>query len=208
MEKIIELGIDEAGRGPVLGPLVLAGVSLPKEQESLLREWGIDDSKRFGSQKKGKMMRQALAEKIKARFPYKILVFSPQEIDQYIREKSLNRLEQEGAKIILDELPADQVVLDGENLFKPLAGKNILATNKADATYMSVAAASILAKTTRDDIFEELCQPFAELYGEIRGGGYPNKQTLHFVLWHHQEYGELPDFYRKSYKWKQLQASF
>ncbi len=207
MEKT-ELGIDEAGRGPVLGPMVLAGVLVPVSGLSLLVEWGVKDSKRFGSSRKGQELRKELACRIMTSFRYKLVVLSPDTIDTYVRQRSLNQLEQHTAQEIIESLPADSTILDGENLFKPLTSNVVTAVNKADDTYLSVAAASILAKWKRDTVFDQLCQPFLDSFGEIRGGGYANAKTLEFVKWHLENLGELPPFYRKSYSWKALKGVY
>ena len=199
-----ELGIDEAGRGPVLGPMVMAGVLISEEEKGLLQSWGISDSKTFGSSAKGKEKRAELAQKIISTFPHEIIVLSHNLIDSYVREQSLNVLEQHTAQNIMQKLKADRVVLDGKNLFSPLVSENVLALNKADQSHLSVGAASIVAKHERDRIFTNLCQKFSDSYGEIRGGGYANKNTLDFVQWYQNHFGSLPSFYRKSYHWKAL----
>ncbi|NQU65625.1 MAG: hypothetical protein HQ517_15265 [SAR324 cluster bacterium] len=199
-----ELGIDEAGRGPVLGPMVMAGVRVSPIDFPQLERWGVKDSKRFGSSQKGQMRRKELAECIMSHFSYKLIILPPETIDQYVRGHALNRLEQETARKIIAMIPADLVVLDGEFLFKPLRNSFVHAMNKADQSHLSVAAASILAKWKRDVLFKQLCEPFAEEFGDIRGGGYANSKTLAFVEWHLKSKGILPPFYRKSYHWKAL----
>ncbi len=199
-----ELGIDEAGRGPVLGPMVMAGVRLLRSELSLLEAWGVKDSKLFGSSHRGKARREELADRIMTSFSYQLVILTPEIIDEHVREHALNRLEQNTARGIITALPADEVILDGENLFKPLISETVHAVNKADRSHFSVAAASILAKWKRDALFKQLCQPFVESFGEIHGGGYANSKTLEFVEWHLENRGELPPFYRKSYNWKSL----
>ncbi len=199
-----ELGIDEAGRGSILGPLVLAGVLVAEDRKRQLMEWGITDSKHFGSQKKGKLKRKKLAEKISSSFQCDIIVLSSEVVDHYVEHLSLNRLEQDAALEIIRRIPADKVVLDGENLFKPIVSEKISAINKADSSHISVAAASILAKAQRDRLFDLVCRDFLEDFGEIRGGGYANQQTLKFVKWYLKTKGDLPPFFRKSYRWKNL----
>ncbi len=202
-----ELGIDEAGRGPILGPLVMAGVLVPDDKKDILVDWGVADSKQFGSGKKGKQLREKLAQKIKENFQHEIFVLSPQTVDLYVEKHSLNKLEQETALKIIQKLPADVVILDGKNLFKPIENKNVQAYNKADQKYLSVSAASILAKAERDKQFDMICLDYADEFGEIKGGGYANKKTLEFVQWFLNKNGKLPPFYRKSYKWKYLPLS-
>ncbi len=202
-----ELGIDEAGRGPVLGPMVMAGVRLSQNDLSLLEEWGVKDSKLFGSSEKGRARRKELADRIMAAFSYELIVLTPETIDEHVRERALNLLEQNTARRIISALPADEVILDGATLFKPLINSSVHAENKADRSHFSVAAASILAKWKRDALFKQLCQPFIKSFGEIRGGGYANSQTLTFVEWHLKNKGGLPSFYRKSYNWKALKSN-
>ncbi|MBT3226246.1 MAG: hypothetical protein HN580_03920 [Deltaproteobacteria bacterium] len=199
-----ELGIDEAGRGPVLGPMVMAGVRVLQSELSTLEEWGVKDSKLFGSNARGQARREELADRIMANFSYELIVLTPEIIDEHVREHALNRLEQNTASVIITALPADEVVLDGATLFQPLINRTVHAVNKADRSHFSVAAASVLAKWKRDALFKQLCQPFIESFGEICGGGYANSKTLVFVEWHLENKGELPSFYRKSYNWKAL----
>jgi ribonuclease HII len=204
---IKELGIDEAGRGSILGPLVMAGVLVEESAQKKLIDWGVGDSKSFGSQKKGKLRRKELAQKIVSDFPHEIIVILPQKIDHYVRNLSLNILEQQTALKIIGNLPADRVMLDGETLFAPILNHYVQAENKADQNYISVAAASILAKNQRDILFEALCRQFETEFGEIKGGGYANNQTLEFVKWHQAVKGSYPAFFRQSYHWKSLSQS-
>ncbi|MBU2644525.1 hypothetical protein KKI24_07420 [bacterium] len=199
-----ELGIDEAGRGPVLGPMVMAGVLVPQSGQALLESWGVKDSKSFGSSARGQERRKELAARIMASYRCELIILSAETIDTYVREHALNRLEQETARKIMSAMPANGVILDGASLFKPLLDKTVRALNKADQTHLSVAAASILAKWKRDSLFKQLCRPFLGAFGEIQGGGYANSKTLAFVEWHLKTRGELPPFYRKSYRWKAL----
>ncbi|OGG94941.1 MAG: hypothetical protein A2527_06270 [Candidatus Lambdaproteobacteria bacterium RIFOXYD2_FULL_50_16] len=198
------LGIDEAGRGPVLGPLVLAGVVVKNSQLTLLQKWGVADSKTFGAGAKAIARRAELAEQIKAQFPYQIETASAEKVDTYVRRGGLNELEREMASRIIRAFPNSQVMLDGAGLFGPLCGPKVRAQNKADLNHPQVAAASILAKDHRDRLLEQLLSPFEPQFGPIKGGGYANPGTLAFVLWHHTQTGHLPPFYRQSYNWKAL----
>jgi len=200
-----ELGIDEAGRGSILGPLVLAGVVVCEKDITFLQDLGVMDSKQFGSSKSGKLKRKGIALEIKQKLPHKIITISSHEVDRYVEKGGLNVLEQQVALEIIQHLSSDRVVLDGKNLFGPITKQNIIAENKADLKYISVGAASILAKDSRDQQFEEICRPFNQEFGEIRGGGYANGLTLQFVQWYLKKNKNiLPSFYRKSYCWKSL----
>ncbi|MDX2469576.1 MAG: hypothetical protein QNL04_03250 [SAR324 cluster bacterium] len=202
-----QTGIDEAGRGPVLGSMVLAGLKVQKSELKLLTKLGVQDSKLFGSTPKGKEQRAKLCEILMRDFETSYVSFSPTEVDQAVRETSLNKLEQKGARQIIKTLAAEETILDGKNLFRPLENALVTALNKADLEYPVVAGASIIAKTKRDLELTRDLSPFLADFGEIRGGGYPNAQTLKFVLWHQQQWGKLPDFYRKSYNWKALKLA-
>lgn len=169
-----------------------------------MSEWGVQDSKVYGSNKKGKLERARLARLISEQFNHRIIVISPQTVDQFVTESSLNNLEQVTAGKIIDNLSADRVILDGATLFAPLVKDGVIAENKADQTYLSVAAASVLAKAERDRQFKQICERYLDSFGEIKGGGYANRKTLEFVKWYLAGYGELPAFYRKSYHWKAL----
>ncbi|MDH5559849.1 MAG: hypothetical protein OEY59_03250 [Deltaproteobacteria bacterium] len=207
MDEKIEVGIDEAGRGCVLGPLVMAGVWVKPSSRHWLEKWNVNDSKAYGSAPSGKALREKLAEKIKARFSYQIVSLEPELIDRYVRKQGLNRLEQETALNILQKSDFDLALLDGENLFKPITDLNIIAKNKADRDHLSVAAASILAKDKRDRELESMLKPYEVHLGPIRGGGYPNAQTLLFLKWFLKQHGTLPAFYRKSYQWKAMKET-
>ncbi len=172
-----------------------------------MEEWGVQDSKNFGSSNRGKLARASLADRISNHFEHHIIVIPSRKVDQFVNDTSLNYLEQVTAREIIDKLPADKVILDGENLFAPLVTDNITAKNKADQDHISVSAASILAKSERDRQFALICESFRNSFGEISGGGYANKKTLEFVRWFFDLYGNLPDFYRKSYNWKALQET-
>ena len=132
-------------------------------------------------------------------------LYSLKKIDYYVRYLSLNILEQQTALRIISQLSADKVILDGKTLFAPILNRYVQAVNKADQSYVSVAAASILAKDKRDQLFETLCERYNSDFGEVKGGGYANNQTLKFVKWYREAMGSLPDFYRHSYRWKYLE---
>lgn len=201
---MIQLGIDEAGRGPVLGPLVMAGLTADDAGQARLAALGVADSKAFGSGVNAQTKRAALAQILIQEFPFHIVSFSPAEVDAAVQTQGLNRLEQQGARQIMQGLTWDQAVLDGKNLFRPLENGQVTAKNKADQDFLVVAAASILAKDARDRALDALFVPFVAEFGSVRGGGYPNGATLEFVWWHQRRFGDLPGFYRRSYQWSAL----
>ncbi len=164
------LGIDDAGRGPVIGPMVLAGVLVDDKTEKEFKKIGIKDSKMLLPKK-----RQILAEEIKkmSEAHFEILI-SVNEIDNKDNEKlNLNQREAVAAASIINKLNKDhkqkiRVIIDcpsaNINSWKEylttflIGGSNleIVCEHKADMNYPAVAAASILAKTRRDKEIEKL----------------------------------------------------
>lgn len=198
-----KLGIDEAGRGCVLGPLVMVGLCIDADQVEQLNSLGVQDSKLFGSSNKAKRRREELCATLQ-HWPHQIEIADVETIDDYVSRGGLNELEREMATRIIKGLPKAQVMLDGALMFGPLCNEHIKAENKADQNHMEVAAASIIAKHLRDKAVVETLAPFEADFGQIKGGGYANPGTLAFVQWHHETYGSLPQALRKSYQWQAI----
>src|SRR5688500_9640311 len=114
------LGIDEAGRGPVLGPLVMAGVTLRSRAAASLTRIGVTDSKAFSGESAHER-RSELAARVRAYADSVVVrVIDVGEIDRWVRVHELNRLEREHAvAIILRSPPARRIVADGMRMFKP-----------------------------------------------------------------------------------------
>ena len=197
------IGVDEAGRGPVLGPMVMVGLCIGASERPYLQQLGVQDSKVFGSSQKAKEQREHLALKLMD-WAYHIEIARSDEIDQWVTGKGLNALERNMAEKILNSLPTGRVMLDGASIFGSLCSSTIQAENKADQRYLEVAGASIIAKHIRDQQFHNLVKPFETSYGPINGGGYPNLGTYKFVNWYVQETGDFPAFLRHSYQWKAI----
>jgi len=169
MEKELFLGIDDAGRGPVIGPMVLAGVIITKQDEQQLKEIGVTDSKKILPKK-----RQELAEFIKKSFDYHYEITSAEEIDQRNEVGiNLNKLVAIKAAKIINKLSKKikqeiTVIIDcpstnTENWKKCVLSYvenpekiNLKAEHKADINHICCSAASIIAKTTRDLEIEKL----------------------------------------------------
>lgn len=199
-------GIDEAGRGCVIGPLVIAGVLLNHENLVDLRRLGVKDSKMLSVKK-----REELAEKIWG-LAQKCLVvkLSPKDIDRAVnsgrRLHKLNRLEADTMAQILNILKPDEAYVDAadvlEDRFKhhiqeQLATKvAIISKHNADKIYPVVAAASILAKVNRDQEIAAL----AAQYGEFGSGYLTDPRTMMFLKQFLKANAEYPDFVRKSWK--------
>lgn len=198
-------GVDEAGRGPILGPMVLAVVGLDPEGEATLVELGVADSKAFGSGPRAKARRSALAVEVRRVAVWSATrIATPEVIDARVARGELNVLERELAVEMLEAAPLtsrDTIICDGTRLFSPLQRQfsGLQAHNKAESKFTSVAAASILAKVVRDAAFEEIAGRYEGSYGPLKGGGYPNAATNAFIDWHVTTFGALPPETRKSW---------
>ncbi len=201
----LTLGIDEAGRGPALGPMVLACVVLDTAGARRLARAGVADSKRFGAGPDAHQVRSDLAQMIRAH-----AVFFAHEvcdvptIDRYVARGWLNRLEQECAARLMAKAPrCDRLIADGARLFAPLLSQfpTLEARNRAESVHVAVAAASVLAKVERDEQFAVIAARYTESYGPLTGGGYVNPPTMAFVRWHLDTFGSLPAEARTSWTW-------
>ncbi|MBI4739740.1 ribonuclease HII [Candidatus Woesearchaeota archaeon] len=195
------LGIDEAGRGPVIGPMVMAGVLIGDDDEKKLKAIGAKDSKLLSPS-----ARELLYDKILAIVKnYEIVILTPQDIDKAVNDPgvNLNGLELRTSAVIINHLKPDKAILDcPSNQPKAYVTQlkqhlshtcDIVAEHKADVNYVVVSAASILAKVTRDREIKKI----KELYGEI-GSGYPaDPLTQEFLR---KNYKTYPALFRKSWQ--------
>ena len=195
------MGIDEAGRGPVIGPLVIVGYMIQEDKINELDGLGVKDSKLILPEKRKHMIHslQLLAE------DYKVVIVEPKEIDEAVETPgtNLNWLEADKAIIIINELDPDKVFIDcpspNVKAFKEYIRERItndkielVVEHKADVNYLPVGAASIIAKVTRDQEIEKI----KEKYGDV-GPGYPsNPITRRFVK---ENWNKYPELFRKSW---------
>lgn len=177
-EKRAICGIDEAGRGPIAGPLVVAGVVLKSRVD------GLDDSKRLSVKK-----REKLFELIKVSSKYKIVVIENDKIDEIGLSKSLKMALLEIKSYFLDD--EVEFLFDGNSSF---GVDRINTLVKADQKIKEVAAASILAKVTRDRLMIEYSKLYPE-YNFDKHKGYCTKSHLESI----SKYG-LCKIHRKSFK--------
>jgi ribonuclease HII len=201
-------GIDEAGRGPVIGPLVIAGVSIDEKDLNKLKEFGVRDSKLLSPKQ-----REDLFDKIThtAR-EYKIIIISPKEIDSALKSKNLNLnwLEAIKSAEIIDSLKPEKAIIDCPSnnvtnyknfLKKHLKDKKteLIVEHKADFKYVVVSAASIVAKVTRDREIKKIQKRIKEPIGS----GYPSDPvTINFLEKNYSNYSEI---FRKEWaSWKKL----
>lgn len=163
-------GTDEAGRGPVLGPLVICLASISEEKRGELVKLGVTDSKKLTPAK-----REELYPKIMELCECRVRSISAAELNERMGRESLNLIEaKEMGKLaegMEGRLYIDLPEKDASKFIRKagLAGRDVVAEHKADAKYPIVGAASIIAKVTRD---REICRLKGEC-GEI-GSGYPS----------------------------------
>ena len=169
-QGVIEAGCDEAGRGCLCGPVACAAVILPPD--FVCEE--LNDSKQL-SEKKRDALRPFIEENAIA---WAVVMVSPQEIDEInILNASIT-----GMHRALDKLTIRprHIIIDG-NRFKPYKDIPYTTVVKGDAKYMSIAAASILAKTHRDELLNKLDREFPG-YGWNVNKGYPTKAHREAIL--------------------------
>ena len=177
------VGTDEAGRGPLCGPVVCAACILPPDYRNEL----INDSKKLKEKD-----REALFDEIvNNALAYKITVISPQEIDRINIYEASRKGMVESIKGL--SITPDYILTDAMPLLD-FFGTPIEALIKGDAKAQCIAAASILAKVTRDRIMDELDKQYPE-YCFKKHKGYPTKQHLELL----EKYGPIKEHYRYSY---------
>jgi ribonuclease HII len=192
-------GIDEAGRGPVIGPMVVAGVLI--ENDAPLRQLNVKDSKKLTSEK-----REALAPEIMKITKSEVVVISAEDIDSMRSQMSLNDFEAKIFATIIEKLKPETAYVDAADVDEIEFKKMILSELKrpvdvvskhfADELFPVVSAASILAKVRRD---EEVRKIEAE-FGKPIGSGYPSDPvTMTFLEEWFNEKGAFPPHCRQSW---------
>jgi ribonuclease HII len=199
-------GVDDAGRGSVIGPLVIAGILIDEGDIPKLVQLGVKDSKLLSPSR-----REALAVEIK-RLAQKhaVVKLSPAEIDMAVERGRklfrLNRLEAQAMAKVIELLKPDVAYVDASDVLEERFKQHILeclpfkveivSEHKADRKYPVVSAASIIAKVERDREIAEL----KAKYGDF-GCGYPtDPKTLEFLRRCLENSKEYPEFVRKSWK--------
>ncbi|MDH5657758.1 MAG: ribonuclease HII [Nitrosopumilus sp.] len=193
-------GIDDAGRGSMLGPLVIAGISLDKKNLKQLSSIGVKDSKKLSPKSREDLYKKIL----KIVDDYYIVKISPKSIDASVKNHCLNNLEAKYmAKVVL-KLNPDMSYVDscdvnptrfGLEISKMSGHHKIKSYHYADSKFVVVSAASILAKVTRDRAIMKLRED------HHLGSGYPSDSvTVKFVMNYYKVNHVLPNFVRKSWK--------
>jgi ribonuclease HII len=195
-------GIDEAGRGPVIGPMVMA-IAVIDDMDKL-KNVGVRDSKELSPQGRSRLLN--VLRSILTYMDYEVI--EPETIDRYVYLNALNKLEAEVAvkligralrivnlvRVYIDS-PDPNAKRYGDLIRRSVGSVEVISMNKADKLIPIVSAASIIAKVTRDSIIEELHRE----YGDF-GSGYPSDpRTIGFLRNWVREYGDLPPIVRRSW---------
>jgi len=193
-------GIDDAGRGSMLGPLVIAGISLEKKNIRKLSALGVKDSKKLTAKRREELYKKIIPL-VDNHYVAKI---SPKSIDISVAKHGLNQLEAKYMAKVVTKLDADTSFVDSCDVNPKRFGKEIsrLSNNKkirsyhhADSRFVVVSAASILAKVTRDRAIAKLRKNYD------LGSGYPSDtKTIDFVKKYYKKQKIMPKFVRKSWK--------
>lgn len=173
------LGLDEAGRGPLCGPVVVAGVIFPKNYKNHM----LNDSKKLSEKKREALFPVVAADAL----AYQIRIIPETVID----EKNIYRAVQDAMEDIARTLQPDWTLSDAMPLPNIPCSEPVI---KGDSKSLSIAAASILAKVTRDHYMKALDQLYPQ-YGLARHKGYPTVAHLEAI----RKYG-VQDFYRRSFR--------
>ncbi|MDO5850423.1 MAG: ribonuclease HII [Methanobacteriaceae archaeon] len=200
------LGLDEAGRGPVLGPMIMGGIVIPEKKEKIVERMGVKDSKKVTPKR-----RAVLSRKLTKMFDYELVEISARDID-LMRAKgvNLNQIEKLAMKQIIRKLDSDRIIIDALDVkegrlqeeMQEYAGENreVLAEHKADENYLAVGAASIIAKHRRDQIIDELNRNYIKTTKDRNGigSGYPSDPKTKAFLKQYT-YDTMPEFVRRSW---------
>ncbi len=198
------LGVDEAGRGPVIGSMFIASFEVEEAEIKELENIGVKDSKKLSEKKREKI--RGLLDNV-GEFTLKEIKAS--QIDEMREVMTLNDIELRGFVEVIKDSEADRFTVDlpepnGDRFIRKMkkdlperfADKEFIAEHGADDEYPEVSAASIVAKSAREKHVQEL----KEKYGYDFGSGYPHdRPTIEFLETYMAEKGELPEETRMSW---------
>ena len=198
---LLVCGVDDAGRGSMFGPLVIAGVCIRKDRIVELRKMGIRDSKMHTAH-----ARRALFSQIcNIADSYHIVRIQPRSIDASVRQHGLNRLEAKYMARVIKKLNPDVAYVDSCDVDTQRFARDISAMSNndhirsyhhADSRFPIVSAASILAKVTRDASIKRIAKNNSNV-----GSGYPSdSKSVLFLESYYNTNGAVPTFARKSWK--------
>jgi ribonuclease HII len=192
-EGLVEAGCDEAGRGPLAGPVFAAAVILPEG----FHHAQLNDSKQM-SEKARDTLREVIEREAVS---WAVVAVSPEEIDT-VNILNASILGMQRAVLQLDPSP-EFLLVDG-NRFRPFGrykATDYRTVVHGDATYASIAAASVLAKTHRDEYMRRIAAEYPQ-YGWDRNMGYPTKEHIEAI----KRFGYTP-YHRKSFHPKELEPT-
>lgn len=208
------IGLDEAGRGSIIGPLVIGCVSIKQENLNKLSEIGVKDSKKLTPGKRNELL--TMIKEISENVVTKNI--SPSEIDNYVingkKYRRLNYLEAITMGKIASDLDPDIIYVDASDTNPERFGEDIrsilqkdikiISVHHADDLFPVVSAASIVAKCARDAEIGLLSKKHG-----FMGSGYPSdSKTIKFLKNWINTNGEKPDFSRKSWKtWEKIKST-
>lgn len=209
---MIIAGLEEAGKGPGIGPLAVCCLSIDEHREVELKMIGVKDSKMLTPLK-----RTFLAEKIKeVAHACELAVVEPEEIDESVNQNNLNKLEADKMAELIDKIKPDVVYIDcpspnKESFANYIKSKikikkkiKIITEHKADIKYPIVSAASIIAKVTRDNEVEKIKKE----YNIDFGSGYMSDPLSQKFLEENWEKPEYRKIIRQSWEsWKRLKRN-
>ena len=194
-------GVDEAGKGPVIGPLVVAAVAVKNAKD--IQDLGVKDSKQLNPVK-----RKELSNIIKDKFDYTIEIIEAEKVDEYRKQNRLNDLNREAFEKVISKLNPNVAYVDaadvnehrfGKQIKEKLTNENdtdIISMHKADEKNHVVAAASIIAKEAREEEIRRLKKEIGDF-----GSGYPSdERTIKFLKAFYADNGKWPTGTRKSWK--------
>ncbi len=189
-EGLVEAGCDEAGRGPLAGPVFAAAVILPEGFSHPL----LNDSKRM-TERSRDILRPIIEQEAVA---WAVEAVQPEEIDSInILNASIAGMQRAALRLAVKP---DVLLVDG-NRFKPLDGYMHVTVVHGDATYASIAAASVLAKTWRDEFMKKIALEYPQ-YGWEHNKGYPTREHIEAI----RRYGYTP-YHRMSFHPKELEPT-
>ncbi|MEM3127769.1 MAG: ribonuclease HII [Nitrososphaerales archaeon] len=199
---MIVAGVDEAGRGSVIGPLVVAGIKIKRSKVRHLKESGVADSKKLTPKERLRLY----GEIVKIVDDYYIHVLKPATIDRFVAVNALNFLEASAMALVINRLApriayVDSCDVNPERFKKTILSKLTCSTrvdskHHADSENIVVSAASILAKVKRDHEIDKLRKKIGDL-----GSGYPSdRKTMAYINEWIYRHKKAPVFARSSWK--------
>ena len=193
-------GVDDAGRGSMIGPMVIAGISIEKKNIPKLRKLGVRDSKKLSPKKRELLYKQI----VKLVDDYHVIRIPPRTIDKYVFEHNLNHLEAKKMAEVISNLNPDLSYVDSCDVNAARFGREISDLSKkskvksyhyADSRFVVVSAASIIAKVSRDRSIMRLNKT------TNLGSGYPSdKKSVNYLKKVVSSKKSLPTSIRKSWK--------